>query len=472
MLWLSFIACGALFEPSFVPEDRSVVRESLTGNFRDGALELERLGLPKRAVNATVQTVSFSLRPGFEVRGALWTPNTPSEVGVIVAHGHYGQGKSGAEAQEIAHRLAAQGAWVLAVDTPGVEEWDIDDRRIHFDDGAHNRGILYARGTSAMALQVDILRRGVDVLIAEGATRIGATGASGGAVQAFYLGWVDERVSTAVMASPPPLPREAAASGCACDHVPGWPGPDPHVLAQWSAPTLWLADVEKPRPEGLSEDAVFEVLAGPHSYTAEMQVKAIEWFEDHLGLRAGEWVENVPSFALSEPIDLDGQVSIAALPGVEVAAWSPAPEAGLSPRWTCTGEGPRVVTLGPIADGQLEGAGYERCALSVPTDVDAWIEGVGSGRPLANRILGAVAAGVRQKAPVGIVAARGWGLVAAGHHVPFVVVDPLTTPASLRPTDPHWVHVRGAWDGVALSRIEDSAATGASLADVLPALPR
>ena len=48
--------------------------------------------------------------------------------------------------------------------TPPIEEWDIDDRRIHFDDGAHNRGILYARGTSAMALQVDILRRGVDVL--------------------------------------------------------------------------------------------------------------------------------------------------------------------------------------------------------------------------------------------------------------------------------------------------------------------
>ena len=108
----------------------------------------------------------------------------------------------------------------------------------------------------------------------------------------------------------------------------------------------------------------------------------------------------------------------------------------------------------------------------MPADVDAWVEGVGSGRPLANRILGAVAAGVRQKAPVGIVAARGWGLVAAGHGVPFVVVEPLTSVASLQPADPHWVHVRGAWDGVALSRIEDSAATGASLADVLPALPR
>ena len=51
-------------------------------------------------------------------------------------------------------------------------------------------------------------------------------------------------------------------------------------------------------PRGLPEDAVFEVLAGPHSYTAEMQVKALDWFEDHLGLRAGEWVESVPSFAL------------------------------------------------------------------------------------------------------------------------------------------------------------------------------
>ena len=93
-----------------------------------------------------------------------------------------------------------------------------------------------------------------------------------------------------------------------------------------------------------------------------------------------------------------------------------------------------MVTLGPLADGELEAAGYERCALSLPADVDAWIEGVGGGRPLANRVLGAVAAG--SVAPVGIVAARGWGLVAAGHGVPFVVVEPLTSAASLQPADP------------------------------------
>ena len=453
-------------------EDRIVVRESLTGNFRDGALEFKQLGMPKGAVNATVQTVRFSLRPGFEIRAALWTPDAPTDVGVVVAHGHYGQGKSGAEAQEIAHRLAARGAWVLAVDTPGVEEWEVDGRRIHFDDGAHNRGVLYARGSSAMALQLDVLRRGVDVLVAQGASRIGATGASGGAVQAFYLGWTDDRVSTAVMAATPPIPREAAASGCACDHIPGWPGPDPHLLAQWTAPTLWLSDVEQARPVGLSDAAVFEVMAGPHSYTDAMQVRALEWFEQHLDLRPGEWVDAVPSIDLSEPIDREGQSDIEDLPSANVRPWSPAPKTGLSPRWTCTGSGPRVVTLGLVEDGRLEAAGYERCALALATDLSAWVEGVGKDEPLADLVLGGVAAGVRQKPPVAIIASRGWGLVAGGHGVPFAVVDPLTNVSGLRTTDPHWVHVPGAWDGVAATRVEGASVVGPTLADVMSVLPR
>lgn len=448
------------------------MRESLTGNFRDGPLEFQRIGAPKPAVNATVQTVRFLLRPGFEVRAALWTPDEPSDVGVVVAHGHYGQGKSGAEAQEVAHRLAARGAWVLVVDTPGVEEWEVDGRRIHFDEGAHNRGVLFARGSSAMALQLEVMRRGVDVLVQQGAERIGATGASGGAVQAFYLGWTDERVSTAVMASPPPMPREAAASGCACDHIPGWPGPDAHVLAQWSAPSLWLADVDQERPEGLPRAAVFEVMVGPHSYTDAMQRQALAWFEEHLGLSGGSWVEDVPNIDLSEPIERDGQIDIDELPRGQLTPWSPVPRSGLSPRWTCTGSGPPVVTLGPVEDGLLEGAGYQRCALELATDLDAWVEGVGKGEPLADKVLGGVAAGVRQKSPIAIIASRGWGLVAGGHGVPFAVVDPLTEPSALRHTDPHWVHVPGAWDGVASSRVKDAAATGASVVDVMSVLQR
>ena len=346
-------------------------------------------------MNATVQTVRFSLRPGFEVRAALWTTDAPTDVGVVVAHGHYGQGKSGAEAQEIAHRLAARGAWVLAVDTPGVEEWEVDGRRIHFDDGAHNRGVLYARGNSAMALQLDVLRRGVDVLVAQGASRIGATGASGGAVQAFYLGWTDDRVSTAVMAATPPIPGRQQPVGALVTTSLG--GRDLILTCSLGGP---------PRPSGCRTSSkrglwvcqmhVFEVLAGPHSYTDAMQVRALEWFEEHLDLRSGEWVDAVPSIDLSEPIEREGQSDIEDLPSAHVRPWSPAPKTGLSPRWTCTGSGPRVVTLGLVEDGRLEAAGYERCALTLATDLSAWVEGVGKDEPLADLVLGGVASGVRQ----------------------------------------------------------------------------
>ena len=164
-MWIFLlIACSSLFEVPKAPKERDGVRASLTGNFRNGPANLVQIGSPEESFGASVQRVRFDLRPGFQVSGALWTPDKPTSAGVVVAHGHYGQGKSSAEAQEISHRLAANGAYVLAVDTPGVEEWDVPGRRIHFEDGAHNRAFLVAGGSSALALQLDILRRGLDVL--------------------------------------------------------------------------------------------------------------------------------------------------------------------------------------------------------------------------------------------------------------------------------------------------------------------
>ena len=64
-------------------------------------------------------------------------------------------------------------------------------------EGAHGRALLAAGGTSALALQVELLRRGVDLLKGLGAKRIAATGASGGAVQSFWLALSDERVAGA-----------------------------------------------------------------------------------------------------------------------------------------------------------------------------------------------------------------------------------------------------------------------------------
>ena len=201
---------------------------------------------------------------------------------------------------------------------------------------------------------------------------------------------------------------------------------------------------------GLPEDAVFEVLAGPHSYTAEMQVKALDCSRT---TGSGRGVGRVvPSFALSEPVDRDGQVAIAALPGVEVTAWSPVPRR-LSPRWSCTGEGPRVVTLGPIADGS-SGAGYGAalvCPLTSTPGLRAWGT-VGAG----NRVLGAVA-GSQAESAGGYRGCTWLGSGCRGHGVPFVVVEPLTVASFNRRTPTGCMY--GSWDG-RLSRVQDAAARG------------
>lgn len=476
MILLALIACGTLFHEDVAVPERAAVTQSLTGNFRSGTPAMVRLGESHAGVNASVQPVRFSLRPGFEVSAALWTPERPSGAGVVVAQGHYGQGKSGAEAQEIAHRLASRGAWVLAVDTPGVEEWAVPGRQIHFEAGAHNRAILASRGGSALALQLDILRRGVDVLVGLGATRIGATGASGGAVQAFYLGWLDDRVSTAVMASFPPIPREAAASGCACDHIPGHPGPDPGLLGQWTAPSLWLSDVQQERPEGLPREARFEVLEGPHSFTRAMQVRTLAWFSDELGLPAGDFQETVPNIDLSTGTPVQPYLSIADLPVVKPMTWTPRPKLGWAPRVSCEGDGPVLLTLGAADLGALQAAGWRTCAVSTALppgasyDESAWTQSVGEGTVMVDSLAGAVGVAEAQHSAVAVWAHRGWGLVASTLRVPFVVHQPVRDLAEVEQTDPPWIHVPGAWEGVATERLELALAAGPDAASLVQAL--
>ena len=83
---------------------------------------------------------------GWRATGALFEPlaREAGAYGVVVGTGHFGQGKSAPESQEIAHRLAAVGARVLVVDAPGMEDQDVRGRWIHFDRGAHHRAWLAA----------------------------------------------------------------------------------------------------------------------------------------------------------------------------------------------------------------------------------------------------------------------------------------------------------------------------------------
>jgi dienelactone hydrolase len=471
------IACSSLFEPPKVPAERETVRASLTGNFRNGSANLIRIGTPEVSSESSVQRVRFDLRPGFQVSGALWTPNEPTSAGVVVAHGHYGQGKSSAEAQEIAHRLAANGAYVLAVDTPGVEEWDVPGRRIHFDEGAHNRGFLIAGGSSALALQLDVLRRGLDVLEAEGATKFGVTGASGGAVQSFYLGWLDDRIHTTVLASFPRMPREAAASGCTCDQIPGHAGPDPDLLGQLKTPSLWMSEVEQKRPAGLDANAQFKVLKGPHSYTVQMQRLALDWFSDHLGTR-NDWVESVPAFDLNTgDVDTDA-MSITQLPLPQSRTWVPEPIPGEVLRAECSGQGPTVLLLGSNTDPKpLNTAGFRTCAVwpvMPPGELYnqmAWAESIGRGRTRVDALAGGVQQVADREQAALIWAHRGWGLVAAATGIRFVVHDPISSVEQIVPSlDAPWVHVPGAWSGAAEKALNGAMKQGGDPAELVKAL--
>ena len=476
MFFLTLIACIAWFEPESAPVDRSDVSAHLTGNFRADVPEFQRIGPVHDSPQSSVQAVRFEAPKGFVVSGALWTPNDPGTVGVVVAHGHYGQGKSSPEAQEVAHRLAARGVWVLAVDSPGVEEGDTPGRQIHFAEGAHNRGALVAGGTSALAVQLSGLHSAVSVLRSLGANKVGVTGASGGAVASFYLAWLDERVGAAVLASPPPTPREAAASGCPCDHIPGHPGPDPGLMGQLQVPSLWLADVAQDKPAGLGRLADFRVMEGPHSYTEEMQRASVAFFEETLGVAQGEWLETVPQLTLSSGSFSNDDSSLTSLARGGGAAWVPNPVDTDVAQVACRGTGPVVLALGPHDPVQLAAAGLRVCAVRMPApgndtwDEAAWVESIGRGTVRADALVGAVQAAARAHNARAVWAHRSWALIAGAMALPFVVHEPVREPSQLAHSDPAWVHVPQAWHGVMDAQLDRALAVSMDEAPLVAAL--
>ena len=229
----------------------------------------------------TVRPVSLEVFDDFWISGALWLPATEGpHPGLLVAHGHFGEGKSSGESQAPAHAMAARGWAVLALDTPGVEESNVPHRQIHHEAGAKGRALLLAAGTSAMAVQLHGLQAGLDFLERRpDVSRIAVTGASGGAVQSLFLLKVDPRPAAAVLASPVSMPRKEGSGGCACDAIPGWSGPDAAFLSDLERPTLWLSELDQAAPAGFPPSATWEVHAGPHGYSVPMVQRAASWLD-------------------------------------------------------------------------------------------------------------------------------------------------------------------------------------------------
>ena len=433
------------------------------------------LGTPARLDGVQITPMRLDLLPGLSVGAALWRPERPTGAGVVVAHGHFGQGRSAAETQEIAHQLALQGALVVAIDTPGMEEHDRPDNEIHLDPGgAHGRGYLLAAGTNAMALQVALLRVGLDLLEREGATRLGATGASGGAVQAFYLALTDPRVAAVALAAFPPLPREARAAGCPCDQVPGFPGPDAGVLALLDTPSLWLGDGATPTPPaGLGPTARCGPTGAPHTDAPPRQAEALAVFDTTLDLRGATPAPRVPLVDLAVPAPAATAPGLLSLALAPAARWIPAPEAGVPYEKTCTGTGPTVLAAGASAADleALGAAGLRTCAIRVVEDAAGLSESIATQRVYADVLAGGLAAAAEASGARGIFAVGAWAMPASAIGLPLVVRRPLRSTADLDlSTDPGWVHVPGAWWGVAGDRLDAAVSSGEAADDLAAAL--
>ncbi|MCP4805710.1 MAG: hypothetical protein GY884_10230 [Proteobacteria bacterium] len=272
-------------------------------------------GAPIEGEGYTARPVSLEVRAGFRVGAAYFGPAEPSDDGVVVSVGHFGQGKSGPEAQDIAHRLAARGVHVVIVDTPGLEEWGQKERALDFQRGEANRQALLDAGTSALALQLAGSKAGVEFLEERGATdQIMATGASGGAVLSFYLALVDERIDGVVLAAAPEVPRRPDEQGCTCKVLPGFPGSDAEIVAMLEVPSLWLKESDVPPLAGLPESATWKHVPGEHSYTPQMQLEALAFIDERLGT-SGPQLESVPSWALRTAPSVDSAMSIQELAG-------------------------------------------------------------------------------------------------------------------------------------------------------------
>ena len=464
--------------PTVPPADRARFASHL--RFPDAPGGPPSFGPSVVVEGGSLHPVRLPLWPGFDAHGALLRPTTPSGAGVVVAQGHFGEGKSGPEAQEIALQLVQRGAVVVLIDTPGMEEADRPGRHIHFDEGAHNRALLAAGGTSAMALQVALLRRGVDLLEAEGAERIGATGASGGAVQSIYLGLVDDRIDAVVLASFVPMPREARAGGCPCDQVPGWPGPDPAVSAALTVPSLWLRDQPGEAPRGLPANGTYRETDGPHSYTPQMQREALSFFDRHLGLgpaRAGG-LGPAPIRAIrTEALTSDDLDLVDLLPHLTPSStWTPGRIGQGQHELSCVGKGPAVMVAGGDERDQaaLQAQGLRACLVRIPEDAVGHDVAIATGEtPYTHVLSGALGAAAERVSAQAVYGVRAWGLVAAGTGLPYVVREPIQTPAVVDPSrDPAWLHVPGAWWGALEPVWAGAVASGDDPATLARALSR
>lgn len=189
-----------------------------------------------------IDNVAFEAVPGYYVTGNLYWPTTghgPYPL-ILTMHGHtkYENGRMSSNVQYRAGILARMGAIVLAIDMVGFGESmaRIEHAQAH-------------KNSQNITLHIWGAIRAIDLLCSLNnvdATRIGATGESGGGTQTFLLSALDDRITVSV---PVVMVSSYFFGGCPCESgLPLHHGPD-HFITN-----AGIAALAAPRPQLLISD--------------------------------------------------------------------------------------------------------------------------------------------------------------------------------------------------------------------------
>ncbi len=256
-----------------------------------------------------VKKIYYQSRKGFYVTGNLYVPEGKGPFpGVINVHGHWSQGRLAERVQDRGHSLAKNGYVCLSVDAFGSGERCTVHGEYEYH-GSMLGASLMNIGETLMGIQIVDNMRGIDLLCSldfVDASRIGATGASGGGNQTMWLAAMDDRVAAAMpVVSVGTFESYVTASNCICELLPdGLTYTEESGVLALVAPralkicnclgdtniTFFPSQMLRSYAEarkvfksyGADEKLAYQIFNLPHGYWPEIREAMLGWFDLHL----------------------------------------------------------------------------------------------------------------------------------------------------------------------------------------------